>query len=243
VKAARPAFYALEMGGWRDFVTLLHPPYTVMHLSFVCLGAGLAADIHYDRLIATLFAFFLAVGVAAHFLDELQGRPLHTTVSSSVLKIGATVSLSGAAALGVLGAIEVSPALLLFVAIGTTAVLAYNLELFDGLVHGDVQFALLWGAFPFLTANWIMTESFDASSILGAAACFTVAMAQRSLSNPVRTLRRRVKSVEGEITYNDGTTAGLDRADLIAAAERGLRYLSLSMPLLAGALIALRLLQ
>jgi hypothetical protein len=88
-----------------------------------------------------------------------------------------------------------------------------------------------------------MTESFDASSILGAAACFTVAMAQRSLSNPVRTLRRRVKSVEGEITYNDGTTAGLDRADLIAAAERGLRYLSLSMPLLAGALIALRLLQ
>ena len=24
----RPAWYALERGGWRDYVTLLHPPYT-----------------------------------------------------------------------------------------------------------------------------------------------------------------------------------------------------------------------
>jgi hypothetical protein len=88
-----------------------------------------------------------------------------------------------------------------------------------------------------------MTESFDAASVLGAAACFALAMVQRSLSNPVRTLRRRVKSVEGRITYNDGATAELGRVDLIEAPERGLRYLSLGMPLLAGALIALRLLQ
>lgn len=243
MKFSRPAFYALETGGWRDFITLLHPPYTLMHLSFVCLGAALAADIRYDRLIATLLAFFLAVGIAAHFLDELQGRPLHTTLSSSILKLGATLSLSGAAALGVLGAIEVSPLVLAFVAVGIVAVLAYNLELFDGLLHGDLQFALLWGAFPFLTANWVMTESFDAASVLGAAACFTLAMVQRSLSNPVRALRRRVKSVEGRITYNDGATAQLGRVDLIDAPERGLRYLSLGTPLLAGALIALRLLQ
>lgn len=243
MKESRPAFYALETGGWRDVVTLLHPPYTLMHLSFVCIGAALAAEIHYDRLMATLLAFFLAVGIAAHFLDELQGRPLHTTLSSSWLKWGAAVSLAAAAAIGLLGAIEVSPILLAFVAVGACAVVAYNLELADGILHGDLQFGLLWGAFPFLTANWVMTESFDAASLVGAAACFAIAMVQRSLSNPVRTLRRRVKAVEGRLVHNDGTEVVLSRSDLIEAPERGLRYLSLGMPLLAGALIALRLLQ
>ena len=38
---ARPAFYALTGGGWRDYVTLLHPPYTLWHLSYVAIGAAL----------------------------------------------------------------------------------------------------------------------------------------------------------------------------------------------------------
>ena len=36
----RPAFYALAPGGWRDWWTLLHPPYTMWHLSYVALGAA-----------------------------------------------------------------------------------------------------------------------------------------------------------------------------------------------------------
>ena len=35
----RPAFYALDSGGWRDYWSLLHPPYTLWHLSFVAIGA------------------------------------------------------------------------------------------------------------------------------------------------------------------------------------------------------------
>ena len=38
----RPAFYALQPGGWRDYVTLLHPPYTAWHLSYVAIGAATA---------------------------------------------------------------------------------------------------------------------------------------------------------------------------------------------------------
>ncbi len=37
----RRAFYALEPGGARDYVTLLHLPYTAWHLSYVVLGACL----------------------------------------------------------------------------------------------------------------------------------------------------------------------------------------------------------
>ena len=71
----RPAFYAAGAGGWRDWWTILHPPYTAWHLSYVVIGASLAPHVDAGRLLATLLAFFLAVGIAAHLLDELHGRP------------------------------------------------------------------------------------------------------------------------------------------------------------------------
>ncbi len=71
----RPAFYALRSGGWRDLVTLLHPPYTAWHLSYVALGAAAAPHIYANRLAAALGAFFLAVGISAHALDELTRPP------------------------------------------------------------------------------------------------------------------------------------------------------------------------
>ena len=74
--APRPAFYALSSGGWRDLVTLPHPPYTAWHLSYVAIGAALAPHFVLWRLGAALGAFFLALGIAAHALDELAGRPL-----------------------------------------------------------------------------------------------------------------------------------------------------------------------
>ncbi|HWF35537.1 MAG TPA: hypothetical protein VG295_09190, partial [Solirubrobacteraceae bacterium] len=82
---SRPAFYALASGGWRDLITLLHPPYTAWHLSYVALGAAAAPALDGGRLLATLAAFFLAVGISAHALDELSGRPLQTTLRRSTL--------------------------------------------------------------------------------------------------------------------------------------------------------------
>src|SRR5919204_477080 len=93
----RPAFYALAPGGWRDLATLLHPPYTAWHLSYVALGAAVAPVVHVDRLLAALGAFFLAVGVAAHALDELNGRPLRTRLPDRALialAAGGSVPLS-----------------------------------------------------------------------------------------------------------------------------------------------------
>jgi len=148
----RPAFYALELGSWRDYVTLLHPPYTLWHLSYVVLGAALAPSIRYDRLGATLLAFFLAVGVAAHAMDELSGRPLRTAIPSRILGFLAVLSLAGTIALGVAGALLVSPWLVPFIVFGAFMVPAYNLEWFRGRFHYDLWFALAWGVFPFLTA-------------------------------------------------------------------------------------------
>lgn len=236
-----PAFYALRSGGWRDYITLLHPPYTAWHLSYVCIGWATAPGVHADRLGALLAAFFLAVGIGAHALDELNGRPLHTRISSRMLSSLAGVSIALAVTIGIVGAARTSWSLLPFVGFGGFIVLAYNLELAGGRLHTDVWFALAWGAFPALTAAYANTLRLTWPGVLAAAACFFLSVAQRSLSTPVRALRRTTRSVSGEIERSDGTIEPIDAARLRAPPERALRAMSAALPLLAAALVVLRL--
>jgi hypothetical protein len=237
----RPAFYALRPGGWRDLLTLLHPPYTAWHLSYVAFGAVAAPELHADRLAATLLAFFLGVGVCAHALDELNGRPLRTELPDGVLIGLAAVSLAGAVAIGIVGAATVSVGLLPFVAAGGFIVVAYNLELFRGRFHSDFWFAAAWGAFPALTAYWINALDLRVEGIVVAAGCFMLSVAQRRLSTRVRELRRRTASVTGRQQLADGTTIELDAARLAAPLDDALRACALALTLLAAGLVIARL--
>ena len=237
VPRERAAFYALRPGGWRDYVTLLHPPYTLWHLSYVIWGAALSGSHHFDRLAATLVAFFLAVGVAAHALDELQGRPLRTRIPGGVLTVLAGLGLGGAVAIGILGALMVSPWLLAFVAVGLCIAPAYNLEWFGGRFHSDFWFALSWGSFPLLTSYFASAERLGFAAALGAVMAFSLSLAQRTLSGRVRALRRRTRSVEGHVLYIDGTLDDIDRSWAIAPDERALFLISLAT--IVGSLAAL----
>jgi hypothetical protein len=237
----RAAFYALSPGGWRDYWSLLHPPYTLWHLSYVVLGAALAPTVNVRWLLETLLAFFLAMGVAAHALDELHGRPLGTRISDGVLWTLAAFGLAAAVALGIDAAMQVSPWIWAFIVAGVFLVLAYNLELFGGAIHSDLWFALAWGAFPVLTAFFAQTASVTVAAIVLATACTAISAAQRVLSTPVRRLRRRVASVSGEITLLDGTTESLDVNALRHGPESALRWLSVAMPLIAAAALMARL--
>jgi hypothetical protein len=236
-----PAFYAVRGRGWRDYITVLHPPYTAWHLSYVCLGWSASARVHPDRLVLLLTAFFLAVGVGAHALDEQRGRPLHTAIPTPVLVAAAIVSIGGAVALGIFEAARTSWAILLFVACGGFIVVAYNLELFGGRLHTDLWFAAAWGAFPALTSSWVNTLSFNIPSLLVAVACFFLSLAQRKLSTPVRALRRRAVRVEGTIEYADGTASPVDGGYLLAGPEAALKAISVGLPVLAIGLVILRL--
>jgi hypothetical protein len=236
----KPSFYALAPGGWRDYVTLLHPPYTLWHLSYVLVGAALAPQLTADRLGWTLAAFALAMGVGAHALDELNGRPLSTRIPDRVLWALAGASLAGAAAIGVLAALWWTPWLLLFVAFGVFIVPAYNLELAGGIFHTDVWFALAWGAFPALTAYFAAAETLRADAVLAAAYAALMSYAQRALSTPVREVRRRVRAVRGEIEYADGTQAAVTGRTLIAAPETALRTLGWAAVAIGVALLVMR---
>jgi hypothetical protein len=237
-RGERPAFYALAPGGWRDWWTLLHPPYTLWHLSYVVIGASIAPNLDLQWLVETLLAFFLAMGLAAHALDELHGRPLGTRISDGVLMGLAVVGLAGAVALGVHGMIQVSPWLGAFIVVGVFLVVAYNLELLGGAFHSDLWFALAWGAFPALTASFAQTADLSVAAVAAAAACAALSAAQRVLSTPVRRLRRHVVAVEGGLTLDDGSVEPIDASALRAAPERALRLLCVAVPLVAAALLA-----
>lgn len=237
----RPAFYALRSGGWRDLITLLHPPYTAWHLSYVALGAAAAPTLHADRLGAALGAFALAVGVGAHAFDELNGRPLKTALSRRAL-IGLGVGgLLGALAIGIAGVFIVSPLLIPLVLVGAVLVPAYNLELAGGRLHNDVWFALAWGAFPAFTGYFSNALTIRPEGLLVAAACFLLSVAQRRLSTPVRQLRRHTTDVVGEQRLDDGRVLELSRAAIGEPLEGALSALWLALVLLAVGLVAVRL--
>jgi len=241
VTEARPAFYALARGGWRDYVTLLHAPYTAWHLSYVAIGACLAPRLHEGRLAAAAAAFFLALGISAHALDELHGRPLATRIPPRVLVALTVVPLAGAVAIGIAGAVAFDRWLLVFVAIGALLVPAYNLELFGGVLHNGAGFALAWGAFPLLTGYFACAGTITREALLAAAYAALASYAQRVLSTPVRHLRRRVVKVNGSIELLDGGHEPLTRESLTAAPERALKVLAAANVALAAALLVLRL--
>ena len=240
-EAPRPAFYALPSGGWRDLVTILHPPYTAWHLSYVAIGAALAPSFVLWRLGAALGAFFLALGIASHALDELAGRPLGTRLSRTVLIALAVVGLGGAVAIGAVSAVVVSIWLIPFVVVGAFLALAYNLELFGGRFHTDVWFAVAWGAFPAFTGWFVEAVDVRAEGVLAAVACFLISLAQRRLSAPARDLRRRTASVSGRQILSSGEVREIDAGYLLAPLEGALSSLWMAMVVLAATLVIARL--
>ncbi len=229
-----PAFYAARRGGWRDYWTLLHPPYTVWHLSYVLLGAAIAPDPDPRIVAGALVAFGLAVGVAAHAFDELKGRPLRTGIPSPVLVALGTAALLVAVGLGLVASTMLGAAFLVFVAGGAAIVILYAFE--APLVHTDLGFAIGWGAFPVVTTAYA-TGAHPGPTALAALAALLLSLAQRRLSTRARSIRRRAVGVSGEITYADGSREPIDARTLISAPEAALSILWLAS--FAGALAML----
>lgn len=242
LEALGPAYYATHSVGWRrDVWALLHPPYTAWHLSYVLIGASLAPHVSLSRLAATLLAFFFAVGISAHALDELRGRPLKTQIPSVVLWTAAIVGLAVAVGLGIAGLPIVGPGLVPFIAAGVLFVFAYNLELLGGRLHGNFWFAMSWGAFPVLTSFFAQTGRLSVAAFAVAAGGYALSYGQRVLSTPARALRRQTQAVRGTMTMLDGSQSDLDAKGLLAPLEGALRAFSWAVVTLSLGLLLSRL--
>jgi len=241
-----PAYYAqpkfLSRHSLREWWTVLHPPYTLLHLSLVTVGACLKGPVSAPRLLATLAAFFLAVGVGAHCLDELHGRPLHTSLASWQLIAAATLGLGGAVGLGVVGLVVVGGWFGAFIIVGVIVAMGYNLELFGGRLHTRAVMVVSWGGFPILTAYYAQHRALSLAAFFAGAFGTLITLAQQQLSTPARDLRRRTHSIEGVEHRKDGTTIPLSKEALLAPLESTLKTLCRAGPLLALALVGARFL-
>jgi hypothetical protein len=236
VAVQRPAFYA-HTGTLRgDLVALLHVPYTAWHLSYVVLGAALAPEVDLVRLGGTVAAFFAGTGIAAHALDEWHSRPLRTSLSDGALLGLGLAGMAVSLALGVAGAVVVSPWTLAWAAVGVLLVLAYALE-WDRRVHSDVGFALAWGAFPVLAGYWAQSEALSTAVLVVALAAMLASLVQRALSTPARYARRRALDAEVTFARYEGDEVW-PRDRLLASWERPLKLLAAAHVVLALGLLA-----
>ena len=199
---------------------------------------GLAAQLDGTRLVETFVAFFLAMGIGAHALDELNGRPLQTRISRhDPDRARRGLDRRPPPRSGSWLALSFSLWLLAFVAAGSFIVVAYNLELFGGRFHSDLWFALAWGSFPLLTAYFAMAGRLRADAVVAAAFAALLSLAQRRLSTPVRAVRRQLESVEGTVVWRDGREEPVTPSTLTAGAEGALRTLTLATVALGAALL------
>ncbi|CAN5773202.1 hypothetical protein BH18ACT15_BH18ACT15_14120 [soil metagenome] len=237
-----PAFYARAGGRAGEWWTVLHPPYTVWHLSYVVIGASLAPSLDAGRLAATVAAFFLAVGMGAHALDELNGRPLRTGIPARTLAGVGAACIAGAGAIGIVLVLEVGWVLAPFVVAGVVLAAAYSLEWFGGRLHTAAAFAIAWGGFPLLFGYVGQTGRLDPPALLAAAGACGLSAAQRALSTPARLLRRKVATLQGTIELAGGDVQRLTAGWLLGPLENALRALSWGVVALAAGALTARLL-
>jgi hypothetical protein len=154
-----------------------------------------------------------------------------------VLTVTAVASITGAMVLGLaVGGWKLLP----FVLLGGILVYGYNLELFGGVLHSDIWFAMAWGAFPVLVGAYAQHWTLSVAAGVAAVAAFFLSLGQRALSTPARMLRRRVSGVAVRLTFTDGTQAELGRAELLAPIERALRYFVCATSAVALAMVLAR---
>ncbi|MDE3007453.1 MAG: hypothetical protein KGJ10_01940 [Acidobacteriota bacterium] len=225
----------------REWWSVLHPPYTLLHLSLVVLGGCLRAPVNFVYLAVTVVAFFLGLGVGAHSLDELHGRPLGTTIPRRQLWTAAIVGLGGAVALGAVGVIFVSDFLIVFMVIGLLVAIGYNLEIAHGRLHTSGVLIVGWGSFPVLTSYFAQHRNVSAAAVVLAGFAALLVLLQRTLSTPARLLRRRTARVEARLLLHDGNEMELTKATLLAPLETSLRILSWSGPVLALSMLLARI--
>jgi hypothetical protein len=207
---ARPAFYALAPGGWRDYVTLLHAPYT----SGICRTSQSVRRLPTDE-----------VGVLGRTVLALRARGRRPRARRAVavrsrrgsrclLGVLAAVSIGAACAIGIVVASRSTWWLLVFVAAGAHRGRVQPRAL-RWCVSLDILPALAWGAFPILTAYFASAERCASRRSRRAFAVFA-SLAQRTLSTQVRFARRQAGAASAR------------------PAEVALQLLATALPLLAG---------
>lgn len=179
----------------REFLNLLHLPYTAMVISFVAIGSVFAPRVYLDRSFAAVLAYFLGLGIGAHALDQLEpaGSRYIIMLSRSELRGIAIAGLVGALALGAYYAVTLAPLLVIFVGAELFFVLAYPLPSYvaGGRFHNNLSFVFSWGCLPCLTGYYVNALTLTPPALLLGAMTAGASWAEIVLSRRARDARRQ----------------------------------------------------
>ena len=243
-------WYARHGGKIKEFYTVLHLPYTSMVLSYVLIGAALSPTLFVDRLVFTLLAYFLGLGIAAHALNELNARHWGTSLSKADLQIAFLFSLVGALSIGLYG-VEVlynassgsrlPPSILaLLIVLETFFLFAYNTNYAGGRFHNDLSFAFAWAFLPFLTSYFVNSLIIPIGAVLIGLALAATGMIEINLSRWCKSFRRKSNVVD--VRFEDGSLMPISTARLIRNPERALKLIVIAVGLLGIGLLLVRVL-
>jgi len=242
--SAGGAWYARSGSKVRELYTIMHLPYTSMVLSYTLIGAALAPSVYPSRVILTLVAYFLGLGLSAHALNELYARHWGAALSKSELQLLFAVPLIGAILIGLYatmtlyassGTLFASLVLLLFIALETLFVFLYNADFSGGKFHSDLAFAFSWAALPTLIGYYVNAMTITAVAILMSIAMAATAGIEINLSRWCKDFRRR--SPLTKIRFADSTELDLSTTELIAKPEKSLKLIVVVVDLVAIGLI------
>jgi hypothetical protein len=162
-----------------------------MVLSYVLLGAAVSPSFYPNRVILTLLAYFLGLGLSAHALNELHARHWGEALSKRELEILFLMPLIGATLIGTYGmavlyatsgAILAPLVLLAFIFLETYFLFAYNTDLAGGRFRSDLSFAFSWAALPTVISYYVNALTITAVAVLLALAMAATAGIEINLS-------------------------------------------------------------
>lgn len=151
---------------FRIGIGMLFLPYTAIVTCFALWGS-LVTDFTLDRIVSIGIIYFLAVGVAAHFLDAVGGKtkPWGTLPKRKIISI-AISSLAIVFTIGLYYAFLDSPLLFPIGIIEGFFLFAYNLELFGGKFHNNISTIISWGILPVFAGSAIQSNSISIETII-----------------------------------------------------------------------------
>ena len=243
------AWYARGGSRVHELYTIMHLPYTSMVLSYILIGAMFSPTIYLDRVVLTVLAYFLGLGLSAHALNELHAAHWTEALGKSELTVLFVVPLIGAFSIGAYGTLQLlavsrsilPPALLVtLILLETFFLFAYNIDAFGGRFHGDFSFAFSWAALPTLISYFVNALTITAAALFVALAMAATASIEINLSRWCKELRRR--SALSELQFADGTRQRMNTLELVAGPEKALKLIVVVVDMIAISLIAYRLL-
>jgi hypothetical protein len=242
------AWYARSGGKLQELYTIMHLPYTSMVLSYVLIGAALSPSFYPNRVISTLLAYFLGLGLSAHALNELHARHWGETLTKRELEILSVVPLVAALLIGaygmvflysVSGSLLAPLVLLVFIFLETFFLFAYNIDLSGGRFHTDASFAFSWAALPVIVSYYVNALTITVVAVLVALAMAATAGIEINLSRWCKDFRRRSQLTE--MRFADDIKLNLSTAELIARPEKSLKLIVVAVDLVALGLTFLKL--